>query len=1060
MALTPPNNNKGDFNTTNTAPVPWEEVASTNHEVIDRNDMPFASTVEYKGYYKATATGNHTFALTGPSNVTGYSWLSSAPRNSDHIQTSQSDVVSLAFSKSYGIIIPNSRGSYWPFEDRNVIGTSFIGYGYWPQSGYGNSSGFNGIYSGSDAPSTACGYTGNQAPSHQYLIPGDIRTYGPNYPTFENKQAGPGWQGPEDPNFTNPCWSGSPSASTSRPLVRLRNTDNPDFDANATPRTMGKTSQIFLDNSFKAEGISNESWATFERTDTQGDHVFVWPSEVNIYRTGQGKSRPERVNIRFGLRFSKTDAYTFEFKTRDSLKIWSGVNVSDARNFDKFEPTSGINPCNRNSGNTSGTGWRPGGWNPSSQDYGEFSGSVQVSKNQSIQILGHASGVPGNSTHGFSLVVKDSEGNTVWTTEKLLTGSSQGLVGIDECGYHALLTNQDRTPEVNRREFYKDDGWLGYTNTDVFRADDIAGDSTARDPSTTRQYLWSNAIAKTRGSESIPGSVYLRQGDYYFIRTIISNHENKSANYRFTVTSPTGGIAQSVKFSGNGDPNSDTGVGGNNGGNGVPISPDALCDSVLAPGGVAIGNNDVNFAVINRFNVVLNLNDLNVSDFEIGREGQAESLPGGQGTADPGSKNVKFDDGPGNALNITISRLVRGGQDGLAELTQAESQAVDATYTRQLAENKVLNFNTFRSAISSQAVIQWGFGGNYPYIYHAVSEVIASICTGEELESSQAGGSNAPLSQSPLAAGPGPAGQNVITEPDTGLNAGGNNNQTCVELNLSQINSSAAQITNECFDECKTPQEYEPLLSQYKKNAGDYSGTAPGYYDMIQVQSAWGMRNRFEDFTPSVAGYGRASNIAITENIKFPPGVITSVPFTVPDVFFPDNFLDQTLDASFGTEVSTNTSVYNPNNASGETGSLRPYLACWISNYAGGPPLGLIQLQQMPSGRTFVTRFTANYDQFIEQPEKYIGYTGNIYGVKFINFATLDIAKIQATNFAIPNIGSPGFVDKFSAIGYSSEKLVLVGYLPVPDCSNQSKGSQNNSNRSAPDMRNINGGSV
>jgi hypothetical protein len=114
----------------------------------------------------------------------------------------------------------------------------------------------------------------------------------------------------------------------------------------------------------------------------------------------------------------------------------------------------------------------------------------------------------------------------------------------------------------------------------------------------------------------------------------------------------------------------------------------------------------------------------------------------------------------------------------------------------------------------------------------------------------------------------------------------------------------------------------------------------------------------------------------------------------------------------------------------------------------------------MPSGRTFVTRFTANYDQFIEQPEKYIGYTGNIYGVKFINFATLDIAKIQATNFAIPNIGSQGFIDNFSAIGYSSEKRVLVGYLPVPDCSNQSKGSQNNSNRSAPDMRNINGGSV
>ena len=393
MAITPPNNNKGDFNSTATGPVPWDEVQPTNNQTIDRNDMPFASTVEYKGYYKAASTGDHKFTLSGSSNVTGYSWLSSAPRSSDHIKTGTNEKVQTALNKSYGVIIPNKRSSgYWVFEDRNVIGNTFIGYGYWPKEGYGTLSGWNGLYGAGrqDAPSTACGFT--QVP-HQYLLPGDIRTY-ENAPVtqFGGRQAGPGWQGPEDPNFASPCYP----SSQSQPLKRIcRSTDPRPCDSSATPNTVGKTSQVFLDTSFKAEGVADDAWAIYEivednrDSDGDGNPVYIWPKTVNVYTNKTTSKRaPERVNVRFALRMKLPEQdYTFEWKSRDGLKMWYMIGGGDSRDFIKFpDNVSGNNPCNFTGGGGNGEVWKPGGGEDG------FTGTVRLANNGYIQFIGHANG--------------------------------------------------------------------------------------------------------------------------------------------------------------------------------------------------------------------------------------------------------------------------------------------------------------------------------------------------------------------------------------------------------------------------------------------------------------------------------------------------------------------------------------------------------------------------------------------------------------------------------------------------------------------------------------------
>jgi len=1055
MALTPPNDNKGDFNSSSFAPQVWTDVQNTNNEIIDRNDMPFTSTVEYKGYYKAQSTGNHRFQLTGSTNVTGYSWVSSAPRDSDHINDGGTEPVTLTSSKSYGIIIPLKRGSYWPWEDPSFLGTSFPGYGYWPKSNYGNSTGWSNHYTGSNAPFTTCGYTGDQAPVHQYFLPGDIRNYADNYPRFEGKRGGPSWMGPEEPNFHNPCWTGTPSGNVQRPLVRLENTFTNNNDPTAEPRTMGKTSQVFLDTSFKAEGQSNDSWAIFERVLDDGAATFVWPQSVNVYRTGQGKARPERVQIRFTLKFNIADTYQLEWRCRDGLKMWVGLpGATDGRDFDRLIPTAGANPCNLDSTNTTAVGDDPKGWKPGGGTidgtYAGFDAEYTLSANQRLQFHGYGVGVPGNDTHGFSLVVKDSAGNVVWTTEKLLANSESGLIGIDECGYHALLDPAaGERIEANRiSEFYTLDGWKGYSSDGVFTADSIAGDTDARSFDTTRQYLWSNSTAKLRSGQSVPGTVYLRQGNYYFIRTILSNHEDKPANYQFKVTPPTGGISQSVKFSGNGDPSIDTTVGGNAGGNGIPISVDVLCDSVLAPGGVA--DPDTNFAYLREFGVILNLNALNVSDYEIGREGQAEQLSGPNESEDPGSKTVIFaNNGDNPNVNITLSRLVRGGRDGLAPLTETELNAVFNTYTYQLGQDQTLSESDFRSAITSRAVIQWGSAGNYPYIYHVVSDVVNSICSGVEID--------------------------VPVRPNSTTNTSNSNSSTsggdCIDINTSLISQNAQQITTECRDECKTPDQFTRPESQYKKVASQFNGMDNRYFDKVRVQKDYGVVEPSKWSAPGKSKYGEYDISALGANFdgaKFNPGEVTAIPLFVPDVFVPDAWLNLDklsrgrLECTYRFELSSNTFTYNPNNSTVEVGVDRPYLVWWVSATPGGPQIGDYKITRPSYNTTPKFYATMSYEQWAEDLTKepsyrnFDGYLGNTYGARWWNLAPLKYQDVQDLDFAIPEAGTTEFVDLLSTKGYKTNQIRIIGFVTSPDCSalnrTQNRSGVDPSFRSAPDM--------
>jgi len=882
MALSPPDNNKGDYNFSRFAPVVWEDVESTNHKTINRSDMPFASTVEYKGYYKAEATGRHQFSLNGTEGITGYAWVSSAPRYSDHI-VENDKAVKLTLQKSYGIKIPTkpyqTNSINWPWAQIS----GFSGYGYWPKSGYGTQGEFNNIYSGDNAPSTDCGY--NQI-AHQYLLPGDIRPYGIEYGEFQGEPAGPSWHGPEDPNFSAPCYP----ETYETPLVRIKSGLNDDYDEDVIPTTVGRTNQIFLDNSYKAEGAQN--WATYEVVHTEEDHNYVWPKDVEFT---QGTTRPERVQIRFYLKFSKDlegeQPYTFEWKSRDGLKIWYALNNNDPRNLKKFpNDISGHNPCNFTAADTGNNDWLPGG----GQD--GFVGTINIRRNSGLLIHGYACGVPGDNTHGFSLLVRDPTGKVVFSSEDLVEDALTGLVGIDECGYNAYLDNDNRVADNRKTEFFKSDGWLGYSTDNeensFFTADVLQGDETPRDPFTTRQYLWSNALTTTRDNRSVPGSVYLRQGDYYFVRAIVSNHLDQVSSFNFKVKSPTGKNTN-VKFSGNGDPSMDTVVGGPAAGNGIAISQDKLCDSVLFQNGEA-ASDDTNFALITRLGVVLNLTALGVSSGEIGTEGQMERI-NDKNSENTASKIITLPTGIGNeTVDITLTRLVRGGSEGWTDLNEDMISAVLKEYNRQLLAGLVLEFNDFRSAITSQAVIVWGTGGNYPYIYHAVSEIITSICT-----------------DTPI----------FVPDPpddDTGNNSD-NSDSDQIDLDITNVSGEGAVITSTAHDSCKTPDKFELLEDQYVKSQYQFTteqfpNLDSRYYNKVKVQKDYGVVSPSKWSRPAKSGYGNyeISKISANKvNVRFEAGKVTAIPITVPDVFVPDEFNDRATnggeyDCSYSFELSKN----------------------------------------------------------------------------------------------------------------------------------------------------------
>lgn len=1027
MALTPPNNNTGFVeNDSPNRPVPWDNVLATNNQVIDRSDMPSYGTVEYKGYYKAEATGIHKFNLTGASAaITGYSWISSAPANSDHIKRNNRGA-RLVFNKSFAIHIPVK-----PIF-KNILdgsGVVFPGYGYWPKSGYGNNVAFNNIYSGAATPSTDCSHT---QVVHQYLVPGDARIYGDKFPKFEGKQAGPGWQAPEDPNFSAPCWP----SKYSRPLVAVDNNLIPDLVDNfAVPTTQGRVTQISLDNGYIAGGDDN--FARFKTVDIQGEHTYIWPiglPEASIsppvgYEWNKIKE-PQRIQIRFAVMFQQeTQDYTFEWKSRDGLKMWYRFSQpNDNRYFQKFPTTSGNNPCNLTAEPTGNNGWLPGG------KFDGFTGKLKIKQNTWMIFHGHGVGEPTEDTHGFSIVIKNSNGDIVFDSTDLLDRGDK--IGIDECGYNALLKDASRIPGNRVTEFYNNDGWNGIDN-DIFKADSVVGDNNERDPSTTRQYLWSNAITRTgRNGNSISGDVFLRQGDYYFIRTIVSSNA-ENGGFTFKVTTPIGEF-KSVMFSGNSNPGSDTSVGGSFGGTG--IDKDKLCDSILFRDGKVAVSDNTNFAVVDRLGVVLNLNSLGLSSGDIGKEGQDEVV---KEKEESGSVILKFKN---NTLypdtTITLDELVRNGGEDIAK-DEKKSWIVNNEYIKQINNDppETMQYSDFVGAINSQAVIRWGSGGNYEYIYHAVSTIIESICTGKEIIKTDTSGVNSAL-------GGGSSNANDMGAP------------TSIEINVTNISGGAGLITSVSLNECKHPKDYPALTNEYTKNKSNYLNSDSSYYDSIVIEKdATLYYNGPDKSTPNGDKYSLFRS-QINKSIRFKPGKVTSIPFTVPDYYEPDwiNQKDAIRYNSFSLDINEATIIGDV------TPGSEPQLLVWWSIYAGGPALGESFIIVGAGGTEVVATFSSlllnkNSDTNI------VGYLGNIYGTRWVNFATVDRDLSSPTSIKDLEIGSTAFMNRLSNFGLEidgrseNNSLALSMTIPVPDCSKSDTVSSNSipltqdTMRSLPNMR-------
>ncbi len=1021
MALTPPNNNEGNKTET------WSLVLATNNQIIDRSDMPNPSTVEYKGYYKAEATGMHKFSLNGTSNdITGYSWVSSAPANSDHIKRNNRGA-RLVFNNSFAIQIPVKNR----FKNESILGgLDFPGYGYWPKfkSGgpgvelqYGNLQGFNYIYSGRDAPSTDCSH--NQV-GHQYLVPGDVRTYGVNeFPKFAGRPAGPGWQAPEDPNFSAPCWP----SEYARPLVAVDNTLIPDqVDNFAVSTTQGRKSQITLDNGFIAGG--SENYAKFQRVavdENNPDHIYIWPMAIPkaALEPPWGEiwnkiTEPQRIQIRFGVMFrQETQDYTFEWKSRDGLKMWYRLSQpNDNRYFQKFPTTAGNNPCNFTAQYTGNSGWLPGG------GFDGFTGKLKIKQNTWVVFNGFGVGDPGDETHGFSIVIKNSNGDIVFDSTDLLDRG--GKIGIDECGYHALLNDESRLPGNRVAEFYDNDGWNGIDN-DIFTADSVVGDNNERDPSTTRQYLWSNALTSTRDGTNTPGDVFLRQGDYYFIRTIVSSNV-QNGGFTFKVTTPIG-ESKSVMFSGNSNPGSDTSVGGSYGGAG--IAKNKLCDSILFNNGVAISDN-TNFAVVDKMGVVLNLDLLGLSSYDIGKEGQDEEV---NDTKSEGSAELVF---KFNTLyptiKITLDELVRdGGQE--ISTDKERSWIVINEYIKQKDANLTMEYSEFVGAINNQAVMRWGSGGNYQYVYHAVSVIIESICNGTE-----------------------------ITQTDTsGVNGDSNNNNnnvgepTCIEIDVTNIAGGAGLITSECLDECKHPKDYPALSTEYQKYKLNYVNSDSSYYDSIVIEKDATLYYKGPDKDAPNGGKNSLFQSRIDNGIRFEPGKVTSIPFTVPDYYEPDwiNSAVASKLNSFYVDIDSANII-----GDWEPGS-EPGLLVWWSTYAGGPALGNPYLL---AGIIDGTEVFATFSPFIlnKYPDtNIVGYLGNKYGTRWINFTTFNRDLTTSTSINDLEIGSTAFMARMSSLGLAmKDKFSLSMQIPVPDCtktnivSARTITNSNNTMRSLPNM--------
>ena len=997
MAVKPPQFANGiPGNDSTYAPELWGEVQPSQNETISRNDMVYTSTVEYKGYYKAQSTGFHKFQLTGGAD--GFAWVSSANSNSDHIDIQEK--VELVADTSFGIRIPAkpAGANYWVFQDtgNGVLGGTFPGYGYWPLEGYGTSTKWAAYFNSKSAVNY----------NHGAFFPGDIRTYNTTSNTSygtcttycQGEPAGPGWNNSEDTNWNDedlhyPCDS--------------------DWTGIGDCRQEGRGAQVYLSEAYVAGGSGKKGlW----ENPPNGEPFMVWPIAQPM-ATGALQA-PERVQIYWKLKFKEAGNYKLRFTTKYGVKMWYNLtpNQDDngnggARSVRRLDPDGG-------------------GSNPISSGGGSFtSGVLQMSANQRVQLVGSATGnqATGDIGVGLEVLDADDEDKVIWDTSSI-TAESTALIGISECGYHALLDDVDRIPSNGISEFYKNDGWLEYDDQGRFNADIFVGDLDQRSERDTRQYLWENCTALLYDSQSRPGFVYLRQDDFYFIRVVVTNNESGTGQgFAFQVTDPGSNTLQQVVFSGNGDPNQDATVGGGVGGSGVPINKDALCNSVLFSNNVP--NTSTTFGLITRTRSVLNLTALGVPEAMLGTEGQSESI-GGTVDVEPGADGIGSYIVNVGGTNIRLAVLLQGGENGIPAMTSDEISAVITVANSQLTQGLTLEWQEFRNAITSQAVINYGNSGNYSYLYHAVGEVIQSICDDNF----------------------------SLAPPEVIDTSAANNGKSlvdgsgdCVDLNIQGTieNSGYVSISSACVDECKPYDQYD-IPSNMQAGLEDktrYIATLPKY----QESTAAGAEDLFfSQFSNS------GQQFYEVDVVEGGDGKIMSWGFYVPDVLpslTEDEYNERngrTFNGKFF--MSSNTYFKIPDDAEVENNSnYGPWVMCWVSLTPGGDPIGGREGVELYVGRG-ITGLGLNLNLTMEpyilnEVSGKMLYIGNTYGKRYFNFAMVkyenfvnDIYKFYGDPGVMKPTedrlypGDDGFKDMLSNAYFQTQQYSLELNPPKQKC--------------------------
>ena len=538
--------------------------------------------------------------------------------------------------------------------------------------------------------------------------------------------------------------------------------------------------------------------------------------------------------------------------------------------------------------------------------------------------------------------------------------------------------------------------------------------------------------------------MFLRQNDYYFIRIIVSNHLNDSNNFDFRVTTPTN-VTQTVQFTGNGNPGSDSSVGGD-AGSGNKINTQVLCNSTLYTQGR--NSNDLNFAFVSRpsvGNFVLNLSggSLNVPTNKIGLEGQQGLV--GNTVVQAAGVTLTLAAGTELEADVTLSKLLRGGSDGFSEMSAAQIAAAQEEYRIQRNSGDVLSFGDFRNAITSKAVIQWGKSGNYKYVYHSVADVIRAICDNETIE--------VPVTPN----------NNSVSNDKTLTTTG--TDSVCIDIDYNELGDGFSEIASECINECKEPNQYKiPAFKTW--STGSTAGkNIPGIADYkraVVVRKEIGFDGSAYN-KPFVTEGQRVSSIRNTLKpaTVYNPGIVSSCPVWIPDVFQdPDiDYLssDSLLAKYYGLrsgeisiDFSSNTYLWNPND-SAETGDI--YICIWASVLPGGQPLG------DPEGSTYKLRgfhiilapngvssysecfWTTIYERWIDSQdpnsqlyERYVGYLGNMYGARYINICVMNQDLRDTYNFNVPEVGSQEFWDLISERGFKSNETRFWGFMPAPDC--------------------------